>query len=177
MSTNNRQRPGLGLWIVIVICLLTSLSSLALSAFLIYNLRHVQTAAREGIDAALDALDTFEESGFHYEYRFDEILPFYQEIPFEQEFEFPFEGTVPFSSTVEIPFNAGILGSFAFEVPISTSVYVNTSVPVYISETLSISTSVPISLVIPVEIGPTDPQIREMIKNIREWLEQLQDTF
>jgi hypothetical protein len=177
MSEERGRKPGNGLRILVVICLLASLSSLALNAFLIYNLGQVRETARTGIDATLEALGAFEESGFHYEYHFEEVIPFSADIPFEQEMVFPFEGTVPISTTVEVPFNAGILGNFVFPIPIDMDVPIDTSVPVRINEVFQFSTSLPISVVIPVDIEPGEPQTQEVLGNIREWLLQLRDSF
>lgn len=177
MSAGSSGKASIGLRILVIICLLASLSSLALSAFLIYNLGRVQVIAREGIDEALAALEAFEEEGFRYEYHFEEVFPFAADIPFEQQFVFPFQGTVPINTTVEVPIDAGILGNFLIEVPIRTSVDIDTSVPVHINETFHVSTSVPISVVIPIEIAPEDPQTQELFGNIREWLQQLRESF
>jgi hypothetical protein len=151
--------------------------SLALNAFLIYNLGRVRSVARAGIDSALEAVDSLAEGGFHYEYRFEDVLPFSADVPFEQEMVFPFNEGFPISTTVDVPIDTGFLGEFVFSMPVSTVVQIDTAVPIQISETFQVSTSVPISVIIPIDIGAEDPEAREVLGQIREWLLRLRNSF
>lgn len=179
-ETGAKARPprsSVALRMVVGLCLVISLFSLALNGFLIYNLMNARKMAAEGLDAAIEALDNFGGDGFHYEYRFENDVPFSGNIPFKQDLVFPFKGEVPINTTVKVPINAGALGAFVVEVPIDTSIYVNTSVPIHVDQTIHVSTTLPVSLTIPIDVRPDDPAIRDLLNSIRAWLVQLRETF
>ena len=159
------------------LCLIISLLSLALSVFMLYSLFSVRQTAVEGLDAAIEALDSFGGQGFHYEYPLNQEIPISADIPIKQELNFPVEGTFPINTTVEVPIDAGILGTFAVEIPINTSIDVKTSVPIRVDESFHIETSIPISMTIPIEIQPDDPGMQKLLKGIREWIEQIRESM
>jgi hypothetical protein len=159
------------------LCLVVSLLSLALSAIMLYGVFNFRQTAENGLDAALEALDSFGEQGYQYEFSIDQEIPISANIPIDQEMTFPVEGTFPIDTTVEVPINAGILGTFVVEVPIETSIDVETSVPIRVKESFQIETTVPISMTIPVEIPPDDPQMEELLTGIRQWLERIKESL
>jgi hypothetical protein len=165
------------LWVVVVVALVVGVASLALNFVLIVNLMHARQAAIEGLDAAIAALGSFEGQGFHYEYHFDQTIPFSGDIPVRQELVFPFKEEIPINTTVKVPINAGIMGTFTLDVPINTTFPVDLEIPVSISQTIHVETEVPLDLVIPIDIEPDDPVIQNLIDQIQTWLLQLRDTF
>jgi hypothetical protein len=166
-----------GVRLLVGLCVVVSLLSLALSAMMLYSLFNVRQTATKGLDAAIAAVDSFGEQGYQYEFPIDQEIPISADIPIDQEMTFPVEGTFPINTTVEVPINAGILGTFMVEVPIETSIDVKTSVPIQVEESFHIETTVPISMTIPVEIGPGDPQIEELLIGIRQWLERIKESL
>jgi hypothetical protein len=169
-------RSSAAIRMVVGLCLVISLISLALNGYLIYSLLGVRSMAVEGLDAAIDALDGFGGDGFHYEYRFEQDIPFSGDIPFQQDLVFPFEGEIPINTTVEMPIDVGIQ-TFVVKVPIDTSVYVNTSVPVHVDQTVHVSTTIPVSMAFPIDIKPDDPAIQDLLSSVREWLVRLRESF
>ena len=163
--------------ILLSLCLVISILSLALSAFLVYSLFHVRQTAVEGLDAAIEALDSLSQQGFQYEYPFEQEIPFSADIPIREELVFPIDGTFPINTIVEVPINAGILGTFVVEIPIDTSIEVSTSVPIRVEESFHIETSVPVSTTIPITIEPGDPGMQELLDGIRGWLERLKESI
>jgi hypothetical protein len=161
---------------VIGFCLVISLLSLALNAFLTYKLMDVQRKATAGLNEAIAALEDVGKNGFQYEFHFDNTIPFSGDIPFRQDIVFPFEGEIPFNTTVRVPIDVGLIKT-EVEVPVDTSVYVNTSVPIHVDETIHVDTEIPVSLTIPIDIEPGDPAIQELVNPIREWLLELMDLF
>lgn len=176
-DTPPRARPSRGLWFAVGLCLVVSLLSLALSAYMLHGLSNARQAAVEGLDEAIAALDSFGEQGYQYEFALDQEIPISVDIPIEQEMTFPVEGTFPIDTTVEVPINAGILGTFVVEVPINTSIDVETSVPIRVEENFRIETTVPVSMTIPIEILPDDPAVSELLQGIRQWLEEVRDSL
>lgn len=176
MNTQHSRRPTTSR-VLIGICLVISLLSLALSAFLVYSLLHVRQTAVEGLDAAIEALDSLGQQGFQYEYPLVQEIPFSADIPIREELVFPFNGTFPINTIIEVPINAGMLGTFVIEVPIDTSVMVSTSVPIRVNDSFHIETSVPVSTTIPIEIEPNDPGMQELLDGIRGWLERLKESI
>ena len=165
-----------GLRAVIGFCLVISLLSLALNAFLIYKLMDVQRKATAGLNEAIAALEDVGKNGFQYEFHFDNTIPFSGDIPFKQDIVFPFEGEIPFNTTVRVPIDVGLIKT-EVEVPVDTSVYVNTSVPIHVDETIHVDTEIPVSLTIPIDIEPGDPAIQKLVDPIREWLLELMELF
>jgi hypothetical protein len=159
------------------LCLIISLLSLALSAFMIYSLFSVRQTAVEELDAALEALDSFGRQGFHYEYPLNQEIPVAADIPINQELVFPVEGTVPINTTFEVPIDAGILGTFAIEVPVDTSIHVRTTVPIRVDESFYIETTIPVSMTVPIDIQPDDPGMQKLLNGVREWLERLRESI
>lgn len=159
------------------LCLIISLLSLALSAFMIYGLFNVRQIAVEELDAALEALDTFGRQGFHYEYPLNQEIPIAADIPIRQELSFPIDATFPVNTTFEVPIDAGILGTFAIEVPIDTSIHVRTTVPIRVDESFYIETTVPVSMTVPIDLQPDDPGMQKLLKGIRERLERLRESM
>jgi hypothetical protein len=170
----NRSR---GLRFAVSLCLIMSLLSLALSAFLAYSLLSVRHTAVEGLDAAIAALDSFGEQGLQFEYSLNQEIPISADIPINQELSFPVEGTFPINTTIEVPIDAGILGTFVIDVPIDTSVDVKASVPIRLDESFHIETSVPVSVTLPIDIQPEDPGVQKLLGGIRDWLARLRDSM
>jgi hypothetical protein len=158
------------------ICIVISLLSLALNAFLIYRLMDVQRKATAGLNEAISALEDVGKNGFQYEFHFENTIPFSGDIPFKQDIVFPFEGEIPFNTTVRVPIDVGLIQT-EVEVPVDTSVYVSTSVPIHVDETIHVDTEIPVSLTIPIDIEPGDPAIQELVNPIREWLLELMELF
>ena len=177
MNTEKQKRPQTHSRLLVSLCLVISVLSLALSVFLIYNLFRIRQTAVEGLDAAIEALDSLNLQGFQYEYAFSQEIPVSADIPIRQELVFPFEGTFPINTTVEVPINAGILGTFVVEVPIDTSIEVKTSVPIQVDESFHIDTSIPVSMTIPIDIQPDDPGMQKLLHGIREWLERIRESI
>ena len=158
-------------------CLLISLLSLALSGFLFFSLLKVRQTFNDGLETAIQAIDSFEGEGFQYDYRFERMIPVSASIPIEQELAFPFEGEIPINTTVQVPIDAGILGTFNVSIPINTSVYVDTSVPVKVEQRFEVSTTIPVSMTIPIDIQPGDPAVQGLLSQVRRWLVQLRQSF
>jgi hypothetical protein len=171
-----RRDASCGLRAVIGFCLVISLLSLALNAFLIYKLMDVQRKATAGLNEAIAALEDVGKNGFQYEFRFENTIPFSGDIPFKQDIVFPFEGEIPFNTTVRVPIDVGLIKT-EVEVPVDTSVYVNTSVPIHVDETIHVDTEIPVSLTIPIDIAPDDPAIQQLVNPVREWLLELIELF
>lgn len=163
--------------LVVGLCLVLSLLSLAVSGFLLFSLLKARQTFHQGLDTAVQAIDSFGGVGFQYEYRFERMIPVSAEIPIEQEMVFPFEGAIPIDTTVQVPINAAILGTFNIEIPIKTTVYVDTSIPVKVDQTFEISTTIPISMTFPIDIPPDDPAIQDLLNQVRRWLIQLRQSF
>jgi len=165
------------LWALAILALIGCLASLALNGFLIYSLVSVRQTAVEGLDAAIAAVDEFGGEGFRYDYHFEKTIPISADIPIEQDIVFPFEGAFPINTTVEVPIDAGVLGTFVVEVPINTSVYVNTSVPIHVEQTFHVDTTIPVDMTIPIEVQPDDPEIVNLLSQVRGWLVRLRSVF
>lgn len=180
VATPQTDRPGRGsrsVRLVMGLCFVLSLLSLALSGFLLFSLLRVRQTLSEGLDTAIEAIDSFEGEGFQYEYRFERTVPVSASIPIEQDLAFPFKGDIPINTTVKVPIDAGILGTFNVEVPINTSVTIDTVVPVKVNQKFVVSTTIPISMTIPIDVRPDDPAIQELLNQLRKWLIQLQQSF
>lgn len=169
-------RSSVAIRLMVGLCLVISLVSLALNGLLIYNLMSVRQTAVEGLDAAINALDNLGGKGFHYDYRFQEVIPFSGDIPFKQDLVFPFEGDIPINTVIEVPINVGIQ-TFLVKVPIDTSVYINTSVPIHVDQTVHVSTTIPLSMTFPIDVKAEDPAVQDALRNIREWLVRLKESF
>lgn len=176
-SGDRAEHATRSLRVVSGFCLLISLLSLALSGFLFFSLLEVRQTFHEGLDTAIQAVDSFEGEGFQYEYRFERMIPVSASIPIEQDLAFPFRGDIPINTTVQVPIDAGILGTFNVEIPINTSVYVDTVVPVKVEQRFEVSTTVPVSMTIPIDIQPDDPAIEGLLSQVRRWLVQLKQSF
>jgi hypothetical protein len=161
----------------VVVSLVVSVASCALSGYLVYSLLAVRQLALEGVESALSALNGLEGKGFHYDYRFNKSIPIQADIPIQQDIVFPFEGDFPINTTVEVPIDAGVLGTIVVEVPINTSFYVSTAVPIKVDQTFSVSTTIPVDMTIPIDVSADDPEIQKMLEPVRQWLAELRNVF
>lgn len=177
MNPEEKSRYQTRFRLLISLCLVISLLSLALSAFMIYNLFRIRQTAVEGLDAAIGVLDSLSQQGFQYEYPFNQEIPVTADIPIRQELVFPIAGTFPINTTIEVPLNAGMLGTFVVEVPIDTSVEVRTQVPIRVDESFQIDTSIPVSMTVPIDIEPGDPEMEKLLSRVRKWLERIRDSI
>lgn len=177
LTENRAHHSSRALKLVVGLCLVLSLLSLALTAFLLHRLLNVRQTTTQALDRALNAVDTLEGNGFRYEFHFERTLPISAEVPIDQELVIPFEGAFPIDTTVEVPINAGLLGTIVVEVPIDTSIYVKTEVPVRVAETFHISTTIPVSVTLPVYIPPDDPGLQDLLGQLREWLMGWRESF
>ncbi len=172
-----RQRTSCLLRLVVALCLILSLASLALSGFLLYSLIHVQQAAMNSLDAALEALEGLDSQGFRYEYQFSDRLPIAVEVPVQEQVVISVQENLAVNTDVKVPIDAGVLGTFVIDVPIDTSFPLDVEVPVAISETVAISTSIPLSLTVPIEIKGDDPAIQGFLAGLQRWLEGLRESL
>lgn len=170
-------RASRSLRLVVGICLFISLLSLALSGFLFFNLLKVRQTFSEGLDTAIQAIDSFEGEGFRYEYRLERTVPISASIPIEQDLVFPFSGDIPINTTVRVPIDAGILGTFDLDIPINTTVAVDTAVPVKVDQRFEVSTTLPVSMTIPIAVQADDPAIQGFLSQVRRWLIQLRESY
>ncbi|MFC2023302.1 hypothetical protein ACFLT5_01035, partial [Chloroflexota bacterium] len=152
--------------IAVVLSLLLSIVSLTLAGYLSYRLMRVQSEARRGIEEAVAAIESVGQEGFHYDYKFENTVPFSGDIPFKQDLIFPFKGQIPINTTVKVPVDMGFLKT-EIEVPIDTTFDLDLSVPIHVDETIHVDTEIPLSLEIPIDIEPGDPALQEMIDPIR----------
>ena len=171
------QRPSRALWAVVILSLVISLASLTLNAVLISRFLGLRSMAIDGLDAAIAAVEKLGEQGIHYEYRFDQTIPFSGDIPFKQDMVFPFKGDIPINTTVQVPINAGALGQFVIDVPIDTNFYVDLEVPISVDQTVHIETEIPLDMVIPIDIRADDPAIQQQVNQILDWLLRLRGSF
>jgi hypothetical protein len=170
-------RSSRGLRLAVTLALLLSVVSLALNGVLIYGLFHVRQTAADELDRAIAALDNLEGEGFHYDYRFQQTVPFSGDIPINQELVFPFEGDIPIKTTVQVPIDAGILGKFVIDVPIDTTFHVDLEVPVQIDQTVHVDTEIPLDMTIPIDISMDDPEVQKLLDQVRQVLLRLRDSF
>jgi hypothetical protein len=170
-----RGTSGL-LKVVVALSLLLSVMSLALSGYLGYRLWRVQAEAKAGLDEAIAALDSLGQDGFHYDFKFDNTVPFSGDIPFKQDLLFPFKGAIPIDTTVKVPVDMGFLKT-EIEVPIDTTFDLDLEVPISVDETIHVDTEIPLNLEIPIDIEPDDPALQEMIAPVRMWLLRLAALF
>ncbi len=172
-----RPKTSKLLWFFVLLSLIFSVASCALSGYLVYSLLTVRQLALEGVDSAISALDGLDGKGFHYDYRFNKSIPIQADIPIQQDIVFPFEGDFPINTTIEVPIDAGVLGTIVVEVPINTSFYVSTAVPIQVDQTFSVSTTIPIDMAIPIDVSAEDPEIQKMLEPVRQWLIELRNAF
>jgi hypothetical protein len=161
---------------LVALSLLVSVLSLALTGYLIYRLMRVQSEAKAGIEEAMAALDSLGQEGFHYDFKFDNTVPFSGDIPFKQDLLFPFKGAIPINTTVKVPVDMGFLQT-EIEVPIDTTFDLDLEVPISVDETIHVDTEIPLNLEIPIDIEPGDPALQEMLEPVRMWLERLAALF
>jgi hypothetical protein len=159
------------------LALFLALLSVLLNVVLLSTLSNAQRTDVENIDTAIQALDDFRGKGFHYEYKFNRDIPVAASFPIQQQMTIPFEGNFPINTTIEVPIDAGLLGTFVVDVPINTSVYVNTQVPVNIDQTFDFSSTIPISMTVPIDVGADDPEIEDVLGQVRQWLIDLRDSL
>ena len=172
-----RPRASWAMRLVVAFCLLVSLASLALNVVLIQNLLSVQKTFVDGVDQAIAAIDNASGEAFHYEYRFQQTIPFESDIPFQQDLVIPFKGNIPINTTVQVPIDAGPLGRFTIDVPIDTEFYVDIEVPVHVDQTFHVATEVPVDITFPISISADDPAIQKLLSGVREWLVELRESF
>jgi len=172
-----RRSGSRALWAVVVLSLVISLASLTLNAILIYKMLAVRGMAVEGLDAAIAAVEKLGGEGIHFEYHFQETVPFSGDIPIKQDLVFPFKGDIPINTTVKVPINAGVLGQFVVEVPINTTFPVDLEVPISVDQTVHVETEVPLDMVIPIDIQADDPMIQQQLDQLLEWLLRLRESF
>jgi hypothetical protein len=171
------QRSSKVLWVAVILSLIISITSLILNGVLLYRLMSVRQTVADGLDAAIAALDGFGGEGFHYEYHFDETIPFSGDIPVQQDLVFPFKGDIPINTTVQVPINAGALGQFKLEVPIDTNFAMDIEVPISVDQTIHVETEVPLDMVIPIDVQPDDPLVQNLVDQVQGWLIELRDSF
>lgn len=165
------------LWVLVVLSLMISIFSLALNGILIFRLLGVRQTVVDGLDTALAAMDNLAGKGFHYDYHFNETIPFSGDIPIKQDLVFPFKGNIPINTTVRVPVDAGVLGTFNIDVPINTVFPVDLEVPISVDQTVHVETEVPLELQIPIDVKPDDPLIQQLLGPIQEWLLQLRESM
>lgn len=178
VAAATRSRPASkALWALVILSLIIGIASLSLNAVIILRFLEVRQMVIKNVDEAIAALDKLGNEGFHYEYHFNQTIPFSGNIPFKQDMMFPFKGNIPIDTVFKVPIDAGPLGQFTLDVPIDTSFYVDLEVPVSVDQTIPVDTEIPLDMVIPIDIQVDDPLIQDAIDQIRGRLVELRDSF
>jgi len=161
------------LWIAMAAVATLALVSLAVNVILVTRLLAIRTAVAGALDDASRSLDNLAGQDLRFEFPISQTVPFEGDIPFKQEFGFPFKGNIPIDTTISVPLDMGLLGQQVVNVPVKTTVPVDITVPVRVDETFHIKTQVPVRMNVPIRVGANDPPLKDWIAQARQWLARI----
>lgn len=165
------------LWMVMAAVATLALVSLAVNVILVTRLLAIRTAVAGALDDASRSLDDLAGQGFKFDFPISQTVPFEGDVPFKQEFAFPFKGNIPIDTTISVPLDMGLLGRQVINVPVKTAVPVDITVPVRVDETFHVKTQVQVKMNVPIRIGANDPPLKDWIAQARQWLERIRRYF
>jgi hypothetical protein len=167
------ERSVRALWIMMAAVATLALVSLAVNVILVTRLLAIRTAVAGALDDASRSLDNLAGEGIKFEFPISQTVPFEGDVPFKQEFAFPFKGNIPIDTTISVPLDMGLLGRQVINVPVKTTVPVDITVPVRVDETFHVKTQVPVRMNVPIRVGANDPPFKDWIAEARQWLERI----
>lgn len=161
--------PGC-MWMLTSGALVVALVSLAINLVLAGALLQRRAFLLTALDQTIASLDNASSASIAFNFPVSQTVNFEGDIPFKQDFDFPFKGDVRINTTIYVPIDLGPLGKQTIAVPVDTTVPVDTSVPVHIDQTFHVKTQVPIQMDVPIELSPKQPPFSDWLNQVREWL-------
>lgn len=163
------RAPGC-LWAVASAALVVAAVSLLVNLVLGVALLQRRAALLTMMDQAMAALDDPSNEKISFNFPISQTVNFEGDIPFKQDFDFPFKGNVRINTTIRVPVDLGPLGTHVVNVPVDTVVPVDTSVPVHIDQTFHVKMQVPVQMEVPVELSTAQPPLNEWLSKVRDLL-------
>jgi len=176
-TTKSLERSVRALWIVTFLVAILALASLAVNVLLVTRLLAIRDEASAALLDASRSLDNLAWQGFAFEFPVSQTVNFEGDVPFQQDIAFPFKGNIPINTVVSLPIDLGPLGTQTIRVPVNTTVPIDVTVPVRVDQTVHIKTQVPVRMNVPVRLGPNDPPLKDLIAQVREWLNRFRKYF
>lgn len=161
------------LWMLTSAALMVATVSLLLNLALVSALLQRRAAWLTMLEQAIAALDGPSNETISFNFPISQTVNFEGDIPFKQDFDFPFKGNVRINTTIRVPVDLGPLGTYVADVPVDTVVPVDTSVPVHIDRTFHVKMQVPVQMEVPIELSTARPPLSEWLNRVRDLLKRL----
>ena len=145
---------------------------------------NISTAAPDidqGLNAAIDGLDSFMTSTLTFDVTIDEQVTVDTEIVLDREVLVPIQTSIPINETVETTIT--VAGPFGVDIPINVTVPINLEVPVDlevtipINETIPISTEIPIQITVPISLEVAETELATLAHSLRAGLISFRDVL
>jgi len=160
------KQTSVWLWVIATCALVVAIVSLTINALLVSELLERQKAFLAMFDQSIASVDDSSGAVLKFNFPVSQTVNFEGDIPFQQDFDFPFKGNVRIQTTIRVQ---GPLGTY-IDVPVDQTVPVDTSVPVHIDQTFHIKTQVPVKMEVPVEVKTGEPPFSDWMRQLKEWL-------
>lgn len=172
------QNSVRALWVAVILIAMIALLSLAVNVALVFKLMGIRNSVADTLASASRSLDNLAGQGISFDFPVSQTIVFEGDVPVKQDIAFPFKGEFPINTTVSIPVDLGpLLGKQVFNVPVNTAVPVDVTVPVHFEQTVHVKTQVPVKMTVPIRLGPNDPPLRDLVIQLRAWLENLRKSL
>ena len=143
------------------------------------QLLELQPTVADGLDSAIDGLETFAGSTIDLTVTVDEIVTVDTDVAFDRVVEVPIKTSIPINETIDTTIT--IAGPLGIDIPIDVTVPIDLEVPVDlevdipINETIPISTDIPIQVEVPISLEVADSELAALADSLAAGLESLKD--
>ena len=156
--------------IALVVLALGLLLSLAINAFVVWQVLSFKAAAFNTVVSARAALSDFTMEPFTTMVQVDQVLPLAVEIPINQTFTVPIDTTYSLDTIVNTTIAIPLLGPQNIAVPIRGEIPLQLTLEIPVRMTVPISTSYHLQVSLPVEVS-LPPEVLEALDQTLQEIE------
>lgn len=141
------------------------------------QLLELQPTVADGLDAAIEGLETFSDSLIEFTVNVDETVSIDTEVAFDRVVEVPIKTSIPIKETIDTTIT--IAGPLGIDIPVDVTVPVDLDVPIDlqveipISETIPITTNIPIKVDVPISLEVANTELAALADSLAAGLESL----
>jgi hypothetical protein len=158
------------LWLVVII-------SLALNAFIIYELLQVRQQAGVALSQAAASIGALKNSSIDYTVPIDQQIAVAMDVPVKFTVDVPIQQDLAINTTVDIPLDIPLLGTRTITVPINTTVPINLSVKIPVDKSFPVNGMIPVKFDVPINLKLSTTTFGDALGQLQAALQQQADAL
>jgi len=138
----------------------------------------IEPQLSEGLDSAIEGLDSFATSTIDFTVEVDEVVTIKTDVVIDRTIELPIRETIPIKQNIDTTIT--IDGPLGVAIPVDVNVPVDLEVPIEldieipINETVPVETDIPIKVDVPIAVDVAETELASLTESLAAGLRTLQ---